>query len=94
MSRTATANQYEARNRARKVENLLVALEGHLPNATGVELLAVVKAANAEGGDLLRQVAALAGVRTPSDATLAALEGRLAVRVEVEALDDPFAGLC
>ena len=93
MRNTATATQYEARGRARKVEAMLAALEAHLPTATTADLLAVVKLANADGGSLLRQVAELAGVRTPSDTTLAALEGRLEGRLTTEAIADPFAGL-
>jgi len=94
MTTTATTNRFEARARARKVENLLAALERHLPGTTTADLLAVVRLANANGGDLLRSLASVESVNPPSAATLAALEGRLEARLDRETTTpDPFAGL-
>jgi hypothetical protein len=91
---STTTNPFEARARARKVENLLAALERHLPDATTTDLLALVKLANAEGGSLLRDLASVEDVNTPSATTLASLEGRLEARLTREADNtDPFAGL-
>lgn len=71
-------NEHEARARARKVNGMLAALRSHLPAASDVELLALVNHdRGVNGGALLREMAELAGLNTPSDTTLDWLQHRL-----------------